>query len=223
MSLKPLKITFEMDGSGVYHDASEPLHLDALLAWALAPFHCKGDAPARDEAPMDIPLPLGRWEMGRTWGWHASALFPDDPQYDALHFWRKRFRQSRAELTSGTPNLQNATYREYNMPLPLLLVPRMVCWAFGDRGRVEQVLRKQVRYLGKKRAHGHGAVVAVRAEWCDEDFSLMRDGRAMRFLPVEGAARKVRPRPPYWNTHGAVSCCEIGDAFTSNMKAEAEE
>jgi len=211
MSMKPLKIIFELDGSGISYDQSEPTHLDALLAWALAPFYCKGEPPTRDEVPFEIPLPLGRWNIDGHWGWNASALFPEGPQFDAMFFWRKRFRQTRAELTRGSPNTASGIYRDYNMPLPLLLAPRMVCWALGDRGRVEQILRKQIKYLGKKRSQGHGSVVAVRCEWCEEDFSISRNSRAMRWLPVKKGSRIVRTRPPYWNCVGATECCEVGE------------
>jgi len=29
-------------------------------------------------------------------------------------------------------------------------------------------------------------------------------------LPAGDGVRRVRPRPPYWNPHGAVPCCEVG-------------
>lgn len=32
-------------------------------------------------------------------------------------------------------------------------------------------------------------------------------------LPREGAARLVRPRPPYWNNCGRVACCEVVEAY----------
>jgi len=81
-------------------------------------FNCKGDPPARDEAPDDIPLPLERWKIGSVWGWHASALLPDGDNFETLQYWRKRFRQSRAELISGTVNIASGTYRDHNMPMP---------------------------------------------------------------------------------------------------------
>jgi CRISPR type IV-associated protein Csf3 len=237
-SILPLKITFHLDGSGVYLDPSEPIMLDGLLAWALAPFHCKGDPPARDEPPDDIPLPLGRWEIGGVWGWHASTLFPDGENYETLQYWRKRFRQSRAELvskiersaaahqkvaraiaedegdeTNVTVNIASGSYRDYNMPMPLVLTSKMTAWALGDRKRVEQILRKHIRNLGKKRAYGKGRISSVVVEHCEQDFSLTDDGLAMRWLPQEGGLRIVRPRPPYWNIVGAVACCEIGDVI----------
>lgn len=217
MSYKPLKITFYLDGTGVYYDPAEPIHLDALLAWCLAPFHCKGEAPTRDEEPYDIPLPLAKWRIGEVWGWRASALFPDGDTAESLQFWRKKFRQSRIELTKGSPSLINGIYREYNVPLPLLLCRQMIAFAVGDHRRVHQILRKNVKYLGKKRVYGKGKVVDIAVDTIEQDNSLIRDGIAMRFLPSNTGARMVRPRPPYWNNCGKVTCCEVGEPVSSTV------
>lgn len=56
--------------------------------------------------------------------------------------------------------------------------------------------------------------MAVRVEWCDKDWSLVRDGKAQRWLPDPSGSRVARTRPPYWNRIGAVPCCEIGAAYT---------
>lgn len=211
---RPLKITFHLDGTGIYYDPSEPIMLDSLLAAALCRWHVHGEPPARDESPFDIPLPIKKWYIAGSWGWHASALFPDDTRLDSMQYFRKRFRQSRVELTEGSPNLTNGPYREWNMPLPLLLVLRMTCYAFGDRKQIKRTLNRDIKYLGKKRAHGRGAVVSVEVEEIAEDYSLIKDGCAMRWIPFESGGRLVRPRPPYWNLIGRVKCCEIGDAIS---------
>jgi hypothetical protein len=211
--IRPLKITFDLDGTGLYYDPNEPIMIDGLLQYALAPYHVTGDPPTRDEEPVDVPLPLGRWEIDGVWGWCASALFPQGEQFESMQFWRKKFRQNRVELIPGTVNIQSGTYRDYNMPLPLLLVNQMVGWALGDRKRVEQALRRHVKYLGKKRAYGKGGVTSVSVEVCDIDYSLTQDGFATRFLPRAGAPRIVRTRPPYWNRWNAISCCEIGEPY----------
>jgi len=206
-----LKITFNLDGTGVYYDPYEPIHLDALLAWALAPFHCKGEPPTRDSEPFDIPLPLDKWKIGEEWGWKASALFPEDVTAESIQFWRKKFRQNRIELTEGSPNLQNGIYREYNTPIPLLLCHKLVAYAVGDRGRVNQILRKHIKYIGKKRAYGKGRVISVETEIIGNDYSMYKDGVSTRFLPSENASRRCRIRPPYWSNWRKVNCCEIGD------------
>ena len=207
-----LKITFHLDGSGVYFDPNEPTTLDGLLCWVLAPrqglHHLE-----RCAVPADVRLPLLQRTMGGVWVWRASALFPEGPTGEGIWHWRKRLRQSRIHLTTGSPNTQNGTYRDWQMPLPLTLCTRMVAYAHGTGTEVKRLLR-EVRYVGKKAAHGHGKVAKIDVEHCEQDHSLSMDGRAMRWLPTPGGARLVRPRPPYWHPHGRVECCEIGDEWT---------
>lgn len=207
---RPLKVTFHLDGTGLYYDPAEPLMLDGILGAALCRWHVHGEPPSRDESPADIPLPLARWQHLGVWGWRASALFPDGQTAESLVHWRKRFRLGRVHITEGSPNTANGTYRDWNMPLPLLLTPRMVAYAVGEARLVRRALKRDIRWLGKKRSHGRGRVVDVEVEESPVDHSLVMDDRAMRWLPDPDGSRLVRPRPPYWNTHGRIHCCEIG-------------
>lgn len=208
---RPLRITFRLDGSGLYYDPYEPLMLDGLLAAACSRHHVHGEPPARDEEPFDVPLPLQRWQRGEAWGWHASALIPDGNTAESLLYWRKRLRQGRITLTDGSPNLTNGIYRDWNMPLPLLLCRTMVAYAVGDRRQVRHELVRNIKWLGKKRAHGRGRVIGIDVETIEDDWSIARDGRLMRWMPRDDGQRLARPRPPYWNVCGAVACAEIGD------------
>lgn len=214
MSDRPLKVTFHLDGTGVYYDPYEPTHLDGLLGWCLAAIHAPGDPPRHDEEPVDIPLPLHRWHIAGHWGWHASALFPDGGTQETLQYWRCKFRDDRVDLTSGTLSHVNSTTRDYQTPFPLLLCARMVGYAHGSRRRVEQLLKKNVKYLGRKPSMGKGRVVGIDVEWIEQDYSLVMEGKAMRHLPLASAPRSCRPRPPYWNRCGAIDCCEVGDEYT---------
>ncbi|MCX8016469.1 MAG: hypothetical protein N2690_01005 [Rhodocyclaceae bacterium] len=203
-----LKIIIQLDGAGLYYDPAEPIHLDAIVSWTLAPFYAKRHL-SRDDVPHDIPLPLVRRNVGDTWVWSASALVPDGPTAETVTYWRKRLRQSRIELTSGSPNLQNGTYRDWQMPMPLLLCHRMVAYAVGNRRELLKLLRR-VPALGKKRAYGYGRIVGIDIERIDADHSLVMNGRAMRWMPDQRGTRLVRPRPPYWNPNGRVPCLEVG-------------
>lgn len=205
------KVIFQLDGAGVYVDQNEPIHLDGLLAWALTPMQSTRRGLERGDAVDDIRLPLLESTIHGVKVWHASALFPVDAGGETLRYWRKKFRQNRIELTEGSPNLQNGVYREYNTPVPLLLVPQMIAYASGNCKEVKRLLKKHIKSLGKKRAYGYGKVVNVECEETPEDWSLTANGVAMRWLPSPEGTRLVRPRPPYWNGVGVVNCKEIGD------------
>ena len=77
---------------------------------------------------------------------------------------------------------------------------------------MRRALRRSIRWLGKKRAHGHGRVLDIEVDVIEEDYSMVRDGITMRWLPHVDGTRLIRPRPPYWSSCGRVVCAEIGAA-----------
>ncbi len=211
---KHVRVTFHLDGTGLYYDPYEPIHLDALVAFALLPYKHQGDPPARDERPADIMLPLGCKSISGERVWCASALFPDYNDAESVYWWRKRMRDDRYHLTSGSPVLTNGVYRAWNYPLPMTLARTMTGFATAleKPSRLRNLLRRHITSLGKKRSMGRGKVIGLEVEEVEADRSCVNDhGRAMRWLPTPGATRLVRPRPPYWNVIGAVPCCEVGD------------
>jgi hypothetical protein len=207
------KLIFHLDGRGVSFNPREPIHLDALLTWCLAPMQCNERHITRDDDPEDIRLPLLRTKVKGIEVWRASALFPDGPQFEGLQWWRKRFRDARADLSAGSPNCGSGVYRDWSHPIPLVLCNTIVAFASGNRSECRKLLRKQLRCLGKKRAYGLGKIVEIEAVETPEDYSLVRDGRAMRWLPNGQGPRLVRARPPYWNRIDRVMCCEVGDSI----------
>jgi len=212
--LKPLKITFTLDGSGVVLDPHEPIHLDALLGAILAP-HQGLTPPMRDEAPADIRMPLGRWRWRpdpAVWGHCASALTPVGETAESMDYRRRKMQQDRLHMTKGTWNTQIGTGKEWNVGLPLVLCTSMVGYVLGGRKEIAKLFRRgRIRYLGRDRARGRGRVVDVSVETVDHDWSVVRDGQAMRYLPVEDSTRACRPRPPYWNNVDTRPMCDVGD------------
>lgn len=209
----PVKITFELDGSGVAFDYSEPVHLDSLLAWVLRPYKVGKHAGAmnRQDEIDEMSLPLASTTINGVSIWKASAVLPESVSPETLVYWRKKFRLNRVELTSGSPNIQNATYREYNQPLPLILTRRMIAYAcVFDRKYIRHQL-KRVKYIGKKAAQGHGKVIDVQAERVDYDWSVVKDGIAMRYYPSPDGWKMVRPKPPYWSRYQVVKSLVPGD------------
>lgn len=207
------KLTFHLDGCGVYYDPNEPIHLDALLAYALAPMQEAGEI-SRSDRPADIQLPLLRSKVNGHDVWHGSALFFPENSPETLRFWRKKFRQNRLHLTTGSPNLTNGVYREYNMPVPLSLIPHLYCYGSGNLKALKSLLKRNIKSLGKKRAYGYGRITDITAEEIPEDWSHIADGIAMRWLPHPDGTRLVRCAPPYWNAVDRVKCCEVGEKCT---------
>jgi len=205
-----LQIEFYLDGTGIYYDPYEPIHLDALLAWVEIPKFVKLDNLGKSEKPYDVSLPLDKWEIRGQWGWKASALFPGEDIFESIQYWRKKFRQGKIELTQGSANLQQGVYREYNTPMCLVVTNKMVAYACGDKHKIAKILTK-IKYLGKKRAYGKGKVVDISISDVDYDWSIDRDGRATRWLPYKNGIKLVRCRPPYWNRIDRINCCKIGD------------
>jgi CRISPR type IV-associated protein Csf3 len=210
-----------MDGTGVVMYPQNPIHLDSLLAWTLCPGHLIHIGLERNEVPKIQKLPLATWHINGHWGWCASALFPESP-VESGQYWRKKFRMDRIHLTRGSPNLMSGKYREYNMPIPLILCSEVIGYAFGDRKRLAQLLPR-VRYIGKKGGYGKGGVVGVKVETINEDYSLVKEGKAMRFLPQKDGNRYGRILPPYWNDTERIQTCYVGDTYAIPYDIQAEK
>jgi CRISPR type IV-associated protein Csf3 len=206
------KVVFHLDGSGLIYDPTEPINLDSLLSYCLAPIHCQNTNIGRMDEPEYIPLPLMKhtFEDG-AWVWQASALFPEGPISESMQHWRKKFRQNRIEYADGSLNLMSGIYREYNVPIPLTHCLKMIAYANGNASETKRILEKNIKFLGKKRAYGKGAVVGITTEEMSGNCSLVKNGLAMRWLPSKSGSRLVRLQPPYWNNVNRVVCCEIGD------------
>lgn len=214
MALRPLKITFTVDPAGVIFDPFNPPMLDSLIDWCLSPMaRTSKEPPTRSEEPEEIRLPLGTWHVGDNWGWCASAILPEGDVQETIRHYRKKFRVNRISLTNGMPNLQSGPTREYNLPFVAQLPDTLVAYAIGDRKRIKDLFRRNLRYLGQKRHRSFGRIEDYTIEIIDDDYSLVRDGLAMRWLPDDNGMRDVRLRPPYWNNTNRVTCCEIGDKY----------
>src|SRR5690606_25720052 len=65
----PLQVVAVIDGPAVGVD-THPFMLDGPLAWVAWQ---RSGLPMDTSDPVDFDLPLGRWEIGGTWGWQCSA------------------------------------------------------------------------------------------------------------------------------------------------------
>ena len=203
-----MKITFNLDGSGVYMYPYEPVHIDALLTMMTVPKKEFGII-GRNDIPKDYDLPLEKHFFGEDWVWAASAvrLFIKG---ESIQYWRKRFRQGRIELTKGSPNTGSGKYRDYNIPMPLLIADKAVSYAIGDIGKITKLF-SNLKYLGKKTAYGKGRINSIIIEEIEDDFTIEKNGAYMRVLPVKNGPRYGRIRPPYWNITQRCRTNYVGD------------
>ncbi len=209
MNYEPLKVVFHLDGSGVVYFPDDPPHLDGLLAWASLYLDHRFTDIEASEAPIEPDLPLACKGEGDRRYWSASVLLPPSESAVSIQMARRKVRDDRVELTSGTINKEIGQTKAMNRPWPLVLTHSMVGFCVGDIERVRRLCR-EIRGIGKERARGKGRVVSFSVEPFDSDFSIEKDGWAMRYIPSDGGDRLVRCRPPYWHPMGAVMCISPG-------------
>jgi hypothetical protein len=206
------KAIIEIDAKGLIYNPLEPQHLDGLLAWCLQPFHTERTITHRDEIPDEIPLPLRYVMIDGQKVWKASAILPMTDEIQSGAYFRKRLRTDRVTLTKGSPNQQMGVYHDCNIQIPVTICRYLCAYFEGNASEVRKLL-KRVKSIGRKREMGYGKVISVDVEPCEHDYSLVKDGFAMRFLPDKTGFLDRRMRAPYWNNYDKVPSCQVGDHY----------
>jgi len=212
---KPFKVTITIGSNGMYYDPNEPPHLDAIIDWCLRPCKIEKDEDVFEKGimPKQIGLPLKVATIKGLRVFHASAFFPEGKSFESITHIRKRFRRGFENLFEGNPNTKSGQYREYDMPYPKLHTHKLVAYGFGNVYSIQRLLRENINFIGKKRSIGFGQVITIDVSEIDTDYSFVKDGKAMRFLPDENGTRQCRIQPPYWHDFNRVNTCEIGDKY----------
>ena len=222
-----LKITFYLEGDGIIYDRHNPIHFDALVDWLLSPMHRTHEPPSRTGQPQEINLPLASFHVAGQKIYKSSALFPVGGEEETIQYFRTKFPQEFIDQCVGSANLQSGLTRDHNRPYSATLCDQMVCYAMGKRKRIKSLLyrthdsegnalsRKKLKLLalGGKRNRGLGGIADIEVEKVDYDWSILKGGIAQRYLPDEEGLRECRLRPPYWNLHDMVKCCDVGDKY----------
>lgn len=203
---QPLRVTATLT-SGL---ASERMHLDGLLAWAVTQ---RDDIPPalRLSELRPIEIPVQRSTCGRV---HLCSTSVGNIEV-RQHVWiNRRFpiaeAQDMAEERFRRISIDKGPQKTFRLPLETRLLEddRLTWWCVGDGVAIADLLAI-VGYLGKRRAVGRGAVEEWRVEGCapwGDGFPVLRDGWPMRHLPDDYPG--VRPEAerryglvtyPYWD------------------------
>lgn len=165
------------------------------------------------EQPKGEPLKGGRLPMtivhAKDWYYRCSwAVW--GAHIDGQDHWSKRFDQSYAGLVHfggrrGKVDTSAGAYRAYHMPVYYRSALWVEWYCVGQRGELEPLIHS-ITHLGKKVSQGWGRVMRWEIQTIREDWSIMREGRLTRGVPIyhlpEGCERKMGNygiRPPYWD------------------------
>lgn len=157
------------------------------------------------KTPIDrIPdLPLKRWR-----GVYVASVSVFEPEAVlAVYQFYKRgdFPFPRGKIRRGSGFFKDFIIRAAYVP-----AHRVVFYATGETAEVERLVKK-VSALGKERNVGFGAVKEVRVEETEGEWGLVRDGLAMRPIPVKLLRRYedaayLAYKPPYWAKESVDLC-----------------
>lgn len=162
---------------------------------------------------LGVGLPLAQTDNSL---WHASAsVF--EPQALYLETIYKRFED---KYFTGVKTGKKAIYsgqgyfRAHALQLPYLAAETVTFYGRGDLTAIREICAL-VPGIGAKTAIGFGAVREFEVVETEADYSLVKDGRAMRPLPVRLLRRwsdqaLLAWRPPYWSADSVELCAPPG-------------
>ena len=185
--MEPLKITFEMvfpivlgwpwialDGLLAHFELLRTLGSDYFLLES---------KKVETEMVNDLYIPLGRWH-----DIYMSSVSIFEPKKIFEETIYKRF-ETKGAINIGKRKRQkvhinSGYFRNFMIALPYIPAQKVIFYAFGERERIEEIL-SYVPGLGKKVAIGFGEIKNIKVESIDKNYSLVKDGLAMRPVPVE--------------------------------------
>lgn len=212
--MRPLRITWRF-ASPVAVDSEYPIHLDALLAWAVMDEAERSGHPDPWGASDDLGRLLERTapaaETPGAWVWKASRLSFEHG--GSIHYINTIRRSEpleylegyEREVIGGRPragiDTASGHQRGYQWLMACRWMRSATAHCVGDKAAIESALSR-VRYIGKLGRNGFGLV---------REFDVAEDAAAedlwrVRTLPPgvdlpkgREAVRVVRPlRAPYW-------------------------
>lgn len=210
-NLEPLRIRATLR-SGVVSDRFLPL--DGVLLYQTHRWQCgpqDATIPGEYSGNMKIAtLPLGITNPGRKNWYYQCSWAQWSHDIEGSDHWNKRFDSALADLIDfdkrrGKIVVEQGKYKAYHMPVFYRVALWLEWYCVGDKTEITHLL-STVTHIGKKGAQGWGRVADWSIKSWQKDWSVWRDGKLMRGVPVEEVADSGQHfatghygiRPSYW-------------------------
>ncbi len=149
---------------------------------------------------------------------HASISFFDPP--DAAYRSLQYFKRFEAEGFPGRRKVQvgSGHYRNWMLRWVYLAAHTVTFYGCGNLPEIRELLG-ELTHLGNDNRVGWGKLAALTVERTDADYSLVKDGRAMRPIPTRllrdwSDSVPLAWRPPYWAAENVEDCAPPGAEVT---------
>jgi CRISPR type IV-associated protein Csf3 len=208
-----------------------PLHLDALVAYAVAKEGMQAN-PEKWQPNAILDLPLQAQRNGDVVCYQASALIPSTPGEHGMRFWTRRtntqayagaVEDGQVRSKSKFPlkpygmkiDTVRGTFKQMFKFYPVRQVRTLQAWCIGDLDRLAELLQPEsglINYIGAKGRMGHGRVMnfdiqsddSAVEKWTQRVLPWPKDG----YIPVQAAAA-----PPYWDVSNRTDAWIHPDLF----------
>lgn len=211
---EPCKIIFKMASPVA---AIDFLHFDAILSAAkakefLGDNYYNGISGVKELHEPEIPLK-------KEYGVFCASIGYGD-SFESIGSWTKRWDDKNDDLVKFGDKVRNRVdlctghYKNYHMPLVIKSYKEVVFYANGDVAEIERLLKKHIFFIGKKSAQGYGEIKEIIVEKTDKDYSLFKNNRPTRPIPIRSYKEDLKGIPiskhsiipPYWRTDKLEFC-----------------
>jgi len=209
MKAKPLKITFDLAFPLMLNHRW--IHLDGIIGHLI--WHRANDPNRFD---CKAPTPIDEKKFKRTITLKdgipcASVGVFEEEDYRAVNYVK---RPEPDLMSKGKLDIASGYFRAWRLAGVYNPSLQVTFYAHGRKDLLEELFA-DLTHLGDNIRMGWGLIKRMQIEQIDHDCSIMRDGVAMRPIPVEAAreyecAYPLAWKPPFWAAENVRLCVPPG-------------
>lgn len=193
-----------LDGALFYQHVRRDLGAQQMTTSGLSPLaQPKGNEIKGGRLPIAI-VHAKDWYYRCSWAQWG-------PYVEGQDYWSKRFDQTHASLIDfrgrrGKIDIRLGAYKAYRMPMYYRSVLWVDWYCYANLDALSPLVHITT-HLGKKTSQGWGRVLRWEIEPVDEDYSIWKEGKLMRGIPLYHLPKDKAPdrlgeygiRPSYWD------------------------